>query len=102
MNPACSSGKALGSTDYVPASYASTVHSEQPSRVFSNYREYSVRYSGGATPLNESWTLVRNWAAGLDRNWTNDNAHFEGFHAVEQTSDNITIGIVSMVSRCRA
>ena len=52
-----SAGKYLGSVDYVVASYSSTVNSEQPGRVFSNYREYEVKYSAGATPLNQSWTL---------------------------------------------
>jgi hypothetical protein len=91
-------GKQLNSVDYVVASYASAVSSAQPSRVFSNYREYDVKYTAGATPLNKSWTLVRNWAAGLDSNWTKDNSHFEGFNTVEQTSDNRTIGFVSMAN----
>jgi hypothetical protein len=92
------SGRFLGSVDYVVASYSSTVSSEQPSRVFSNYREYEVKYSGGRTPLNQSWSLVRNWAAGLDSNWTKDNSHFEGFHAVEQTKDNKTMALVNMIN----
>ena len=93
-----SNGKELGLTEYVVASYSSAVISAQPTRVFSNYREYDVQYSGGATPLNQSWKLVRNWAAGLDANWTVSNAGFEGFHQVEQTSDNKTIGLVSMAN----
>jgi hypothetical protein len=52
-------GQFLGSVDYIVASYSSTVSSEQPSRVFSNYREYEVKYSGGKAPLNQSWSLVR-------------------------------------------
>jgi hypothetical protein len=41
---------------------------------------------------------VRNWAAGLNSNWTQHNSHFEGFHAVEQAPDNKTIGLVSMAN----
>ena len=94
-----SDGKYLDSVDYVVASYASTVHSEQPTRVFSNYREYEVKYTRGKVPLNQSWTLVRNWAAGLDGNWTQGKSHFEGFHSVQQTPDGKrTIGIVSMAN----
>ena len=93
-----SNGKELGSTEYIVASYSSAVSSAQPTRVFSNYREYEVAYSGGVTPLNQSWKLVRNWAAGLDVNWTITNAGFEGFHQVEETSDNKTIGLVNMAN----
>eukprot|EP01050_Picozoa_sp_SAG11_P012504 SAG11_NODE_1392_length_5048_cov_2.551020_2_plen_470_part_00 len=93
-----SEGRFIDSTDYVVASYSSAVHSEQPTRVFSNYREYAVKYSALATPLNESWALVRNWAAGLDANWTTDNSHFEGFHTVVATADNKTVGMVRMAN----
>jgi hypothetical protein len=46
---------------FLPASYQSAVSPGEPTRVFSNFLEFSVDYS---KPINTSWTLVNNWGAG--------------------------------------
>lgn len=48
---------------YFPHSYSSAVDLNDSSRVFGNWLEFSVDYS---KPIEKSWKLVRNWAAGLD------------------------------------
>src|SRR5690606_20172802 len=48
---------------YFPHSYSSAVDHNDPTRVFGNWLEFSVDYS---KPIEKSWTLVRNWAAGLN------------------------------------
>lgn len=47
---------------YLPASYHCAVDAAHPRRVFSGYLEFDVDY---AKPLASSWTLTRNWGAGL-------------------------------------
>lgn len=58
--------KYVGQILYRPRSYSAQVDPNNPSRVFSNFLEYSVDTS---SPLNpgegRSWTLVRNWLAGV-------------------------------------
>jgi len=52
------------SVAYVGVSYKSVVHPSQPSRLFINFLEFDVDYSGNViTPT--SWSLKRNWGAGL-------------------------------------
>jgi hypothetical protein len=97
-----SSGAFLGDSMYTPASYASTVNTEDPAQVFSNYREFAVDYTKGKA-LNASWKLVRNWAAGLDDGWTGEHARaFEGFAAVHQTASGATVGLVKMANSSQA
>lgn len=47
---------------YLKASYRSAVNKTDPTRVFSEWKEYSVDY---AQELTASWTLVKNWGVGL-------------------------------------
>ncbi len=47
---------------YLPASYTAAVDTVDPTRVFNRFLEFRVDYS---KPLADSWTLVRNWGAGL-------------------------------------
>jgi len=51
---------------YLPKSYVATVDTADPTRVFSGFLEFKVDYS---RPLPESWSLVRNWAVGLDQRY---------------------------------
>jgi hypothetical protein len=43
--------------------YSTSVDANNPTRVFSDFMEYKVDYS---RPIGDSWTLVRNWRAGLE------------------------------------
>ena len=54
---------------YLPASYSTSVDLGNPARVFRHFLEFEVDY---AQPLRKSWTLVRNWAAGLDGRYFGD------------------------------
>jgi flagellar hook assembly protein FlgD len=47
---------------YRPYSYSCAVDENDPTRVFSNFLEYSVNYSLPLAPDNGSWSHVRNWA----------------------------------------
>lgn len=48
---------------YQAHTYSAAVDANNPTRVFSEFLEFQVDYS---RPVGESWTLVRNWRAGLD------------------------------------
>jgi hypothetical protein len=48
---------------YQPHSYVACVDQNNPSRVFNQFLEFSVDYS---KPLSQAWTLVNNWAVGVD------------------------------------
>ena len=57
-----SNGTYIGQLMYMPRVYRSAVPSRSPSRVFVNFLEFSIDYT---QPVAASWTLVRNWGAGL-------------------------------------
>jgi len=61
----------IGQIMYLPKSYVSALDSADPTRVFSGFLEFKVDYS---LPLHDSWSLVRNWAAGLDKRYFGDMA----------------------------
>jgi hypothetical protein len=48
---------------YQPHSYLASVDQNNPARVFNQFLEFSVDYS---KPLQQSWSLVNNWMAGVD------------------------------------
>lgn len=73
---------------YLPATYLVAVDPADPRRVFRHFMEFQVDYS---RPLRESWTLVRNWAAGLDRNYQ---AAFGGFRYVHTLANGRTYAAV--------
>jgi hypothetical protein len=67
-----------------PVSYCATVDSGNPTRVFSNFMEYSVNYS---KPLsdNTSWTLVKNWLSVMPspyKEQISSSFGFNGFNTV--------------------
>ena len=90
LDPA--TGRYLGQRAHIPASYAAAVAGGDPTRVFSNFKEFRVGYRG---PLNESWSLVRNWAAALaPRFLAKGTRGFAGFRAVQTTPDGRTVSLV--------
>ena len=57
-----------------------------PTRVFSNFQEFEVRYEDGL-PLNRSWKLVRNWGAALPAEMkARDSSVWDGVHAVVEVA----------------
>ena len=90
LDPA--TGRYLGQRAHIPASYAAAVAGGDPTRVFSNFKEFRVGCHG---PLNESWSLVRNWAAALaSRFLAKGTRAFAGFRAVQTTPDGRTVSLV--------
>ncbi len=77
---------------YLPAFYTSTVDHANPSRVFASFLEFEV-----ATDGSMSWTLVRNWLAGLPAE-LNDrrafNGLFGGLSTVQTLRNGRTYGVV--------
>ncbi len=65
---------------YLPANYKIAVHGEAPTRLFAQYLEYAIDYT--KTPANQSWTLVRNWAAGLARSTPTTTAPYVPYDSV--------------------
>ena len=55
-------GSQLEEILFIPRSYKAATDFTNTSRVFCNMLEFSCDYT---KPINESWRLVRNWAAGL-------------------------------------
>jgi len=80
--------KYLGQIMYMPRSYHAAVDPLKPSRVFNRFLEFSVDYS---QPLKDSWRLVRNWKAGLDRSYVTD---LEGLREVVTLRNDHTYGLV--------
>lgn len=86
---------------YLPAVYTATVDHGRPRRVFANFLEFDV---DGTAPLapGRSWTLVRNWLAGLPGELKDDrafNGGFGGFTTVETLSNGRTYGVVQANQR---
>jgi hypothetical protein len=73
---------------YLPASYHVAVDATDPIRVFNRFLEFSVDYS---KPLRDSWRLVRNWGAALDKVYLGD---LDGLRAVVTLSNSRTYGVV--------
>jgi len=78
----------LGQIMYLPKNYVAAVDRTDPRRVFSHFLEFRVDYS---PPLQSSWTLVRNWAAGqdVDRSGT-----FSGVRDVATLNNGRTYAVV--------
>ena len=60
------SGDFIGQLMYQPRVYTATVAAAAPQRVFINFLEFEVDYS---KPIESSWTLVRNWGAGMPKSF---------------------------------
>jgi hypothetical protein len=73
---------------YLPKSYHIAVDAANPTRVFNRFLEFSVDYS---RPLQNSWRLQRNWAAGLDKVYLGD---MDGLQSVATLSNGRTYGVV--------
>ncbi|MBG9377063.1 hypothetical protein I5907_12535 [Panacibacter sp. DH6] len=54
---------------YRSISYSMFVDHNQPSRVFSDYLEFSIDYTKPLSANNGSWTLVRNWGYNVPAEW---------------------------------
>lgn len=68
---------------YLPASYSATADPNDPQRVFSNFLEFHVDDSRPLSPGAASWTLVRNWLAGLpDADANSFNGRYGGLQTV--------------------
>ena len=65
---------------YLPHSYLVAVDPSDPQRVFCQFMEFQVDYS---RPLRESWTLVRNWQAGLDKRYQGGVAGFRSVYTLD-------------------
>jgi hypothetical protein len=92
-------------------SYLSTTSYTDPTRVFSNFLEFKVDATAPCGAANEnddacdasvppfgssSWTLVNNWAAGLDYTMRSRPPAFDGFHAVAEIADGRTLGFIEL------
>ena len=73
---------------FQPHTYAASVDANNPNRVFSEFLEFQVDYS---RPVGESWTLVRNWRAGLDSKYI---GFFQGLRQVTTLSNGRTYAFV--------
>lgn len=86
---------------YLPAVYTATVDHGNPRRVFANFLEFEVDNTAPLLP-GRSWTLVRNWLAGLPASLLDErsfNGAFGGFTSVETLSNGRTYGIVAAQGR---
>ena len=63
---------------YVNISYDCTVDLTDPTRVFDTWTEFSCNYSLPLGGTNGSWTMVKNWSAGLP---TDVNHQYQGFRS---------------------
>ena len=98
-------GLLAGSSDaqvaYLPAVYTATVDHGRPRRVFANFLEFDV---DSAAPLQpgRSWTLVRNWRAGLPSMLRDDpslHGAWGGFVSVETLANGRTYGLLQLQGR---
>ena len=87
-------GTLLDSIGWLLCSYKSAVLAAEPSRVFSNYLEFSVDHTLPVGDPN-AWSLVTNWGAGLNSSFfawdyninTCDGWAFAGFNVVVNVYD---------------
>ncbi|WP_246455322.1 malectin domain-containing carbohydrate-binding protein [Hymenobacter citatus] len=78
---------------YQPHSYATSVDANNPTRVFNEFLEFKVDYS---KPLGESWTLVKNWRAGLSTDYV---GFFQGVRQVATLSNGRTYALLRNISQ---
>lgn len=101
LTDVANAGRSDAQIAYLPAVYTSTVDHGRPRRVFANFLEFDVDNTAPLAP-GRSWTLVRNWLAGLPSALKDANAFnggFGGFTTVETLSNGRTYGIVSAQGR---
>jgi len=63
---------------YLPRTYSAGVDSNNPSRVFANYLEFSVDYTKPLAPGNDSWVLTKNWGYNVPSNYNDDYFRLKG------------------------
>ncbi|WP_173809428.1 malectin domain-containing carbohydrate-binding protein [Hymenobacter caeli] len=73
---------------YQPFSYTTSVDANDPTRVFSDFLEFKVDYT---KPIGDSWTLVRNWRAGLDARYI---GFTQGLHQVATLANGRTYALL--------
>ena len=98
---AASAGRSDAQVAYLPAVYTATVDHGRPRRVFANFLEFDVDNTAPLAP-GRSWTLVRNWLAGLPTALKDErsfNAGFGGFTTVETLANGRTYGVVTAQGR---
>lgn len=98
---AASTDRSAAQVAYLPAVYTATVDHGRPRRVFANFLEFDVDNTAPLTP-GRSWTLVRNWLAGLPAALRDErafNGGFGGFTTVETLANGRTYGVVTANSR---
>lgn len=86
---------------YLPAFYTATVDHGNPRRVFANFLEFDVDTGAPLAP-GRSWTLVRNWLAGLPLLLSDGrafNGGSGGLGSVETLVDGRTYGMVMAQGR---
>ena len=101
LTDAANAGRSDAQVAYLPAVYTSTVDHGNPRRVFANFLEFDVDNTAPLVP-GRSWTLARNWLAGLPAALKDDrafNGGFGGFTTVETLSNGRTYGIVAAQGR---
>jgi hypothetical protein len=85
---------------YLPTSYSATADADDPSRVFANYLEYDVPPGKALMPgAAGTWSLARNWLAGLPyaaRPPTARNGGFTGLQTVVTLSNHRTYALTSL------
>ncbi len=75
---------------YQSHAYVASVDANNSARVFSEFLEFQVDYS---RPVGDSWTLVRNWRAGLDSKYQ---GFAQGLRQVTTLSNGRTYALVSL------
>lgn len=78
----------VGQIMYQPHTYAASVDANNSGRVFSDFLEFQVDYN---KDIGDSWTLVRNWRAGLDAKYI---GFFQGLRQVTTLSNGRTYAFI--------
>jgi hypothetical protein len=73
---------------FMPATYHAAVNPKDPTRIFNRFLEFAVDYR---KPLPRSWSLVRNWAAGLARAYF---GNLDGLRTVVTLSNGRTYAVL--------
>jgi hypothetical protein len=76
---------------YQPHAYTAYADPNNPSRVFDQFLEFSVDY---AKPLQQSWTLVKNWGANLPSRYLAGGGINDGLIYVTTLTNNRTYALV--------
>lgn len=98
---AAHAGRSDAQVAYLPAVYTATVDHGRPRRVFANFLEFDVDNTAPLVP-GRSWTLVRNWLAGLPAALKDErafNGGFGGFVTVETLANGRTYGVIAAQGR---